>query len=915
MSLACNLLHLVTLKFMRHLSFKPLILVAVLLLTNSTLATPVQTTSFQAQATASTNSLPSPSAQSAEAGQPVWQRKPEMVLSIGLGALVIMGSWVWLLGRNVQRRMREIAASENKLRAIFNASPDAMWVKDAKGVYRDYNDRLFDILHVPKTNLTGLSDDILLEAHHRFHFDKPDSTSSQDTSRVRYQISVQTDAGMRHVEVIEVPLYGADGSVEGMLGAARDITDRLNTEAQLRLWAHAFQYAAFGVVIFDAQQETIIMANPTFAKERGYTPDEMVGLHADDLYPEDLVEERRLTRAKTGGYAHLIVETEQITRDCKRFPVQLDISISRDAQNKAQYVIVYAQDISARKQAEHEVRLAAVAFQSQDAMIILDENGLIQRVNPSFTALTGYSSQEAIGQTPRLIASQQHDEAFYQDFWKQVRKNGHWQGEQWIQGKHGSPRIARIEVSAVMDESGWASQYIGTLNDLTSVREAHARAEHMTFFDPLTDLPNRNYLITQLVHHFDDANAPCSALLHIDLDHFKRINELRGHSTGDRLLSFITQRLRPLVHQHDILSRLSGGSFVLFLKGHSVPAEQHTQTILAEIKRIQTALQEPFWLGDDLPTQITVSIGWTRISQPHDSVESILKEAELAMYAAKAAGRNRACRFEASMLEELEYRETLISELAHAITNNGDGLELHLQLQTNTKGHAIGAESLLRWTRNNGQRIPPDTFIPLAEDSGLIVPLGQWVIRRTCQILASWANQPHLHALTLAANVSAKQFAQADFVSDVLHSLREAKVAPNRLKLEITESAILGNLDAIRSKLAQLRDAGIRISLDDFGTGYSSLTYLSRLPLDQLKIDRSFVIRLPDDQSDATLAQTIIGMGHGLGLDVIAEGVETEAQCHFLSHLGCDAFQGYYFAKPLPLHEFTELIEQRQQMH
>ncbi|HEX7370433.1 MAG TPA: bifunctional diguanylate cyclase/phosphodiesterase [Rhodanobacteraceae bacterium] len=385
------------------------------------------------------------------------------------------------------------------------------------------------------------------------------------------------------------------------------------------------------------------------------------------------------------------------------------------------------------------------------------------------------------------------------------------------------------------------------------------------------------------------------------------MNDLRGHAAGDKLLVSIAQRLRPLLQDDRfVLSRFSGGTFALLAEYR---AEDCPDCAWTCAERVRGAMREPFQSGLDAPVAITVSIGWTDLVPGHGSAESVLKEAELAMYGAKSAGRDQACHFEPAMQVELANHEALLQDLRRAIEDQT--LELHLQAQADRRGEVVGAEALLRWTRPGGEQVPPDVFIPIAEENGMILPLGDWALRRACAHLVGWAARPCMRDLCLAVNVSARQFAQAGFVDSVREALSITGADAARLKLEITESAVLVDLNEAAAKLAQLRAMGVRVSLDDFGTGYSSLAYLTRLPLDQLKIDRSFVDRLPEDTNDAMVAQTIIGMGRGLGLEVIAEGVETDAQRNFLMAQGCDAFQGYLISKPLPHPAFEAMLAAR----
>ncbi|MGH8145838.1 MAG: EAL domain-containing protein [Rhodanobacteraceae bacterium] len=835
-------------------------------------------------------------------------RKAEIALAIVLALIALMTLWVWSLRRTVAGRTRKLQAEQAKLRALFDASPDAMTVKDRQGVYVDCNAGAVKYFGVDRDKLLGHTSREVMSAA------SGDKVHAMDEEVMRlgqphtYVTSFGSDAATtRKYELVKVPLHASNGAPDGMLTVARDVTERLEADAKLRLWAHAFQHAGFGMEICDSRTKRIIAVNPTFARERGYAPEEMIGMSVDALYPDDIVARQQRARLAMEEQEHALLETEHLTRDGRRFPVLLDCSVVHDADGKAQYAIVYAQDISGRKQADRELRLAAAAFQTQEALMVLDAGHAIQRVNHAFTRLTGYAPDDVFGKPPSLLAAKQSEPALRQAMWEQLHRTGFWQGEHWLQPRQGQPKVVRATLSAVTDAAGATSHFVCSMIDLTIERMAHASIDHMTFFDPLTDLPNRYFLQGRLQHLLDEAGESSGgALLMIDLDHFKRINDLRGHAAGDRLLALFAQRLRDSLDERCVLCRFSGGTFAL-LNGYGPgDDEAHLEQAWTWAERVRQILREPFPLGSDAPVAVTVSIGWTGLLPGQGTPDSVLKEAELAMYAAKSGGRDQVHRFEPALQIDLLRREALIQDLRDAVANGE--LELHLQPQADRAGRITGAEALLRWTRPSGEAVSPAVFIPVAEESGLILPIGNWVLERACAQLAAWAREPLTRELNLAVNVSARQFDQSGFVEKVRQILAATGAKPEHLKLEITETAILGDLTRIAGRLARLRAHGIGVALDDFGTGYSSLAYLSRLPLDQLKIDQSFVARLPDSPNDAMVAQTIVAMGHGLSMEVIAEGVETQAQRDFLMARGCDAFQGYLIARPMPLAAFETLL-------
>nr|WP_225563058.1 EAL domain-containing protein [Rhodanobacter sp. DHG33] len=833
-----------------------------------------------------------------------------IVLMAVLALVSLMALWVSTLRRRVAARTSELLAEQGKLRAIFDASPDAMWVKDRADIYRDGNDRVATLFRAGCEAPQGRHGDELFDPAFAARVRALDAEAVHRIQHVGDLLSLRDAAGgERRLEVISVPLLSSQGEVSGVLSTARDVTERLRAEAQLRLWAHAFENAAFSMYLCDARSRRVIAVNPAFAAERGYKVEEMVGMPVDALYPADLVAERAAARREVDRHEHAVWESEHVTRDGRRFPVRVDCSVFHDADGRAQHVLVYAQDISERRRLEGELRLAAVAFQTQEALMVTDAERTILRVNQAFVALTGYGPEEVVGRRSTVLRSRHHAPDVYENLWSAARRDGSWVGEAWIQPKQGPLKVVRTSISAVTGSNGQISHFVCSMVDFTGEREAHASIDRMTYFDPLTDLSNRHFLLGRLQHLLDEGEAHGVALLMFDLDHFKRINDLRGHAAGDRLLVRMAQRLRGLLGDECVLSRFGGGTFALLLPGSDGGPTERAARVLDYAERVRQSLQRPFQLDDGVPAGMTVSIGWAEVAPGCDSSETVLKQAELAMYAAKAAGRDRVCGFEPAMQDELAQREALMGDLRRAIAEKV--MDLHVQAQVDRRGRVVGAEMLLRWTRPDGRQVSPEEFIPVIEENGLILPLGEWVLRQACACLVDWSGHSATRVLGLAVNMSARQFAQPGFVEEVRQALSVTGADPAMLTLEITETAILDDLDEAAGKLAQLRALGIRISLDDFGTGYSSLAYLSHLPLDQLKIDQSFVARLPDDANDAMVARTIIGMGRGLGLQVVAEGVETEAQQNFLMAEGCEVFQGYLISRPMPLQMFERILQER----
>jgi diguanylate cyclase (GGDEF)-like protein/PAS domain S-box-containing protein len=570
-------------------------------------------------------------------------------------------------------------------------------------------------------------------------------------------------------------------------------------------------------------------------------------------------------------------------------------------------VLAVARDITERRRAERELRVASVAFESQDGMLITDAEGRIERVNAAFTRISGYAALDAIGLSPRILRSGLHEDDFYAAMWSTLTAAGYWNGEVINRHRDGGLYTARLSITAVPDAQGRTIHYVGNLQDITAEKQAHALAERLKMFDHLTDLPNRVLLADRMARAMAGAGIAqeFGAVMMVNLDHFQKLNDSLGHAVGDQLLVEVARRIRAIKREDDTLGRFSGDSFVLLAERLGADRHAAAARALLAADAIRAAIAEPMMLDGHRLT-CTGSLGVTLFRDGADSPEALLCQAELALYKSKQSGRNTVRVFEDEMQSELDGRNWLEKALRDAIRD--DVLTLHYQVQVDARERPIGAEALLRWTHPERGTIPPAAFIPLAEETGLIEPIGRWVLATACRQLATWARHDAMDGLTLAVNISARQFESDSFVDDILAAVRHAGAPVDRLKLEVTESLAFGDLDASVRKLHILRANGFSISLDDFGTGNSSLNYLTKLPLTQLKIDKSFVDELPASHRDAMVAQTIIAMGRGLGLDVIAEGVETAAQRDFLIAHGCHSFQGYLFGRPLPVREFEAQV-------
>ncbi len=557
---------------------------------------------------------------------------------------------------------------------------------------------------------------------------------------------------------------------------------------------------------------------------------------------------------------------------------------------------------------EAALSVAATAFEIEQGMIVTDQNEIIIRVNRAFTKLTGHGAEEAIGKTLSIFKFDSQDAEFYQHMRESLHRDNYWQGEIWNRRKNGETYPEWLTITAVIGTNGEITNYVCAFSDVTERKEAEEKICALAFYDPLTQLPNRRFLLDRLQQALalSTRNDRQGALLFIDLDNFKSINDTRGHAVGDLLLVEAAKRLQGCIRESDTTARLGGDEFVVLLE--NLDNDEQIAATQAETvgEKIREAIAQPYLINDH-EHHSTASIGITLFHGPVKTMEEMLKRADVALYRAKADGRNTVSFFDPEMQAVVSARVALESDLRHAVSGE-EQLQLYYQAQVDSSGRLTGAEALVRWRHPERGTVSPADFIPLAEESGLILPLGHWVLKTACRQLAVWAEQPETAHLILAVNISAKQFRLPTFVEEVLTLVNYFGADPVKLKLEITESMLVDNVDDVIAKMTALKACGISFSMDDFGTGYSSLSYLKRLPLYQLKIDQSFVRDVLTDPNDAAIAKTIIALAQSMNLAVIAEGVETEAQREFLEMNGCHAFQGYLFGKPAPAKEFEQLI-------
>lgn len=577
--------------------------------------------------------------------------------------------------------------------------------------------------------------------------------------------------------------------------------------------------------------------------------------------------------------------------------------IGRDDAGRPARIIGTLTDISAAKEAEETLRLNAQVFESAgEGILITDRFNRIISVNHAFTKITGYPRDEVLGGNPSILASGRHDKDFYRDLWATLAQHDYWQGEIWNRRKNGEDYPEWLTITVLRRPSGEIVNYIATFSDLS---ERKQQADHIQFlanFDPLTHLPNRSLFKDRVELAIASAQRTGSqlAIVFIDLDRFKNINDSLGHHIGDRLLQETAERIASALSEADTAARLGGDEFVLLLNNLKQP-----QDVVPIARNLLDIIGRPISVEQD-ELRLTPSIGIAMYPDDGKDFDTLVKNADAAMYHAKDNGRNNYQFFTAGL--NARVLEQLMLENALRRAQERNELLVHFQPQYHVETRRIvGAEVLLRWNHPDLGMVSPARFIPVAEDSGLIPQISDWVLQTVCTYLRSWQNAG-LEIPPIAINISPSQFRQRDFVAKVINTLQKEGIGPDLIELELTESILMQDMDAAIANMSLLRSSGFRLSIDDFGTGYSSLSYLKRFPIHKLKIDQSFVRELPGDNDSAAITGAIISLAHNLQLTVIAEGVETQQQLAFLIARGCDEIQGYLFSKPLPAEDFANLL-------
>jgi len=661
-----------------------------------------------------------------------------------------------------------------------------------------------------------------------------------------------------------------------------------------------YEKAPLGYQSLD-EEGRVIDVNQAWLTMLGYEKEEVVGRWIGDFLTSQQREllMERFPRFKASGDIHGL-EFEMLRRDATPITVSVDGRVGHDEQGGFKQIHCILSDVTERKRAEEKLRLAATVFENTtEGVVITNADAHIIAVNKAFTEITGYAENEVVGSRPSILRSERHDESFYRDMWAAINQAGRWRGEVWNRHKGGGLFPEWLTISRVTDEAGMVTHYVGVFSDISIIKESEQKLVHLAHYDALTDLPNRLLIHERVDHAIARAKRERAkvALVVMDVDRFKHINDSLGHSLGDQLLQAVAKRLVQGVREADTVGRLGGDEFIVILDDVSTGRDA-----AAVAQKLLDMFGTPFEAGTQ-ELYLTLSIGISLFPDDGEDTASVLKNADAAMYRAKEQGRSNYKFYTTEMTEFAAERVKLEGDLRRALERNE--LLVYYQPQICLQSSELtGAEALLRWTHPELGMVSPATFIPLAEETGLIGEIGEWVLIQACEQLRAW-REAGMRVPRVSVNVAGPQIRRGDLVDVVNRALAQSGLEPPDLELEVTESFIMEQAGHAIDVFEGLRALGVHVAIDDFGTGYSSLSYLRLLPIDRLKIDRSFVRDIPDDANASAIARAVVALGKSLQLNVIAEGVETQAQRAFLAEEGCDMAQGFLYSPPVPPDKFA----------
>jgi diguanylate cyclase (GGDEF)-like protein/PAS domain S-box-containing protein len=831
---------------------------------------------------------------------------------VPLAAFTLSGLLVCFLAYKMRQLIEAPRSSELRFRLLASSTFEGV-VMTEEGRYIDGNERFFAMLGYAPKDLIGTAVAETIPAVDRERV--MDNIRSGRESRIIEHSMISADGRLIHVEAHGQTIWSEGRMVR--ITAVRDITERKRTEQALRREAEKnlalLRNASDGIHILD-EAGNVLEVSDSFCAMLGYTREQMMGMNVSQWDAQ--LGSAGLTQAleeqfKLGARAQF--ETRHRRKDGTTFRVEISgFPLQLDGKP---VLFNAARDITERKQLEEtlaarEQQWRTLVENSPNTIARYDRECRRIYVNPAFAGMSEGGAAALVGKSPAEFPGGM-ESTIYEAKIREVFATGeNADFELNWKDRDGRDICSQIRLAAERDLSGAVTTVLGVGNDITELIAQREKIHQMAFYDHLTNLPNRRLLQERLQEALalSARSGRHGALLFIDLDDFKTLNDTLGHAVGDALLQQVATRLKSCVRGNDSVARLGGDEFVVILEGLSEHVVEAAQQIEAISSKIFAAFKPTFWLATH-QYHCTTSIGATLLKGHEQAKDELIKQADIAMYQAKKAGRNSMRFFDPKMQETISTQAALEGDLRQALERRQ--LHLYFQIQVDSANRPLGAEALIRWIHPMRGVISPAQFIPLAEDTDLIVPIGQWVLETACAQLKAWEQDALTCDLALSVNVSAKQFHRGDFVDSVRSALQRHDVNPALLTLELTESLLLERVEDTVSKMNTLRTLGVHFSLDDFGTGYSSLQYLKRLPLHQLKIDQSFVRDIALDSSDLAIVQTIIAMAHSLNLAVIAEGVEAEEQRRMLISKGCKEFQGYLFGKPATIEEFDASLRSR----
>lgn len=694
-----------------------------------------------------------------------------------------------------------------------------------------------------------------------------------------------------------------DALVIGGAGGAT-IFSRHNAAEPYRLLIEEMQDGAATL----SEQGVVLYANRALARLLRLPLERLIGSPVAAIVVPEQVQMLRDLLNQTTFNAQVAGEFILVRSDDNRLPVRMAISLL-PGEGAARLGLIVV-DLSLFKQAEEQLRIAARVFaKTGEAIVVTDPTSIIQAVNEAFTSATGYTSEEVVGRPIRILNSGHHTADFFAEMYQSLKATGYWQGEIWNRHRDGTIEAQWMNITAVTDTQGRLEHYVSVLSDLSKMRDSQRRIEFLATHDTLTQLPNRSLFLDRLNQGIAQArrNSSRLAVLFLDLDDFKKVNDTLGHDVGDQLLKEVAQRLRPLLRDVDTLGRQGGDEFTIVLAECSPErADQVARRLVADIAR-------PLHIADH-EIFITGSIGIAVYPDDGEESSELLRHADAAMYRSKEQGRNRVEFYRPELNDRLVKRAGLESALRSAIRDRSLRLVYQPKIGLEPGRPLVGAEALLRWHSASLGPVSPAEFIPIAEASGVITELDRMVQTMVLEQIAHWRKEG-LRPPKIALNVSARTVRASHYADNLLQELKRLDLPPQCLQIEITEGTLLDNIRQVLQGLDLISSAGVTIAVDDFGTGYSSLAYLKRLPLTELKIDKSFVDGLGAERDDEAIAAAVLGLSKALGLSAVAEGVETEQQFDWLQRHGCDIAQGYFFARPLEVDAFETWLTSSQPEH